>query len=305
MSTALHPDYPDAEAIDAWCDELYARALGLDYTAEVLAVEGPKHAVPRHVYDPRYVRFDLQDQPSFYGYWQRAPGPRPAPLLLHVPGYGGEMSAHPELVQAGFNVLHINPLGYCTPDGFDLSRQANNTWPVLPDTAASHGERGYVDWLTQALVAARWAESQESVCAGRIGCFGTSQGGGGALLLGSLLREKGIRAVAADLPFLTNFPLMSKYPNLGAYGLVLGEGEPTAGAWRGLGFIDTLSHAHRLDMPVLLTAGTADVTTPPESIKSLFEVLPGTRSYMEFAGLEHGYTPHFIPLANTWFRLYL
>ncbi|GEM_PF-2223529 len=31
----------------------------------------------------------------------------PAPLVVHTPGYGEEMSMHPELARY-FNVLHIN-----------------------------------------------------------------------------------------------------------------------------------------------------------------------------------------------------
>ncbi len=304
MPQPIHPEYPTPEGIDSWCDELISGSEGLNYTASVVEHEAPKEAMPRHTPDPHYVRFEIPDQPVFYGYWQPVQGPGPAPLLLHVPGYGAEMSAHPELVQAGYNVLHINPLGYCTPDGYDLSKQVNDFWPVLPDTAASEGKQGYVDWLSQALVAARWAVEQDSVSADRVGCFGTSQGGGGSLLLGSLLKGKGVRAVAADLPFLTNFPLMATLPTPGAYGVVLSGEGPSPGGWRGLGFIDTLSHAHRLNMPVMLTAAKDDEATPPASIEALFDRLPGIRSYTEMEG-GHCYRAELIPLATAWFRLYL
>ncbi len=58
-------------------------------------------------------------------------------------------------------------------------------------------------------------------------------------------------------------------------------------------------------MPVLLTAGAADGTCPPANILSLFERLPGTRSYTELAGQGHGYTQPFLHLARAWFRLYV
>lgn len=304
MST-LHPDYPNSAAIDAWCSALYDRAAGLACSAEQIEPQFPAQPRSRHTAGTNYIRFEIEGQPTFFGYWQPVPFSGPAPLLLHVPGYGAEMSAHPELVQAGFNVLHVNPLGYCTPDGHDESRKLDGHWPVLPETAASEGAGGYVDWLAQALVALRWALDQECVAPMRVGCFGTSQGGGCALLLGSLLRMHGVKAVAADLPFLTNFPLMSGHPNPGAYGLVLNDKPMTPGGWRALGFIDTLSHAHRLDCPVLLTAGTADDATPPASVHSLFDRLPATRSYTELAGQAHGYTAQFLTLATSWFRLYL
>ena len=77
-----------------------------------------------------------------------------------------------------------------------------------------------------------------------------------------------------------------------------------ARGWRALGFIDTISHARRLTVPVLLTAGSDDATCPPDTIESLFEVLPGTRSYSLLSGVGHGYTEEFLPLASAWFRLY-
>ena len=132
----------------------------------------------------------------------------PAPLLIHLPGYGAEMSAHPELVAAGYNVLHINPLGYATPNGPDETKVVNGAWPVLPETVTTCGKKGYCDFLTQAVAAARWACAQPCVQANRLATLGTSQGGGTALLLGSLLAGRGVKAVAADVPFLTDFPRM-------------------------------------------------------------------------------------------------
>ena len=75
-------------------------------------------------------------------------------------------------------------------------------------------------------------------------------------------------------------------------------------AWRALGFIDTLSHARRLTLPVMLTAGGEDTACPPATIESLFEKLPATRMYCHLHGQEHDYTQEFIALAAAWFRLY-
>ena len=73
----------------------------------------------------------------------------PAPLLVHTPGYGGEMSMHPELAQY-FNVLHINPLGYTTPEGKDENcppETIENLFLQLKGTKSythfSHLDHGY------------------------------------------------------------------------------------------------------------------------------------------------------------------
>jgi cephalosporin-C deacetylase-like acetyl esterase len=137
--------------------------------------------------------------------------------------------------------------------------------------------------------------------------------GGTSLVLSSVMRGRGVKAVAADLPFLTHFPMMSAMKYTDAYSLAftrleqLQKEDPgkLPQAWHALGYIDTVSHAHRLTMPVLLTAGGADAVCPPCTIKALFELLPSTRSYTELADQGHAYTVPFLPLARAWFGLHV
>lgn len=305
-------NYPTADEVDAWCEDILARAEGAALSAELLE-DGtyPFQVGVRHT-PARFVRFSSPELGEWFGIWQPCPSGR-GPLLVHVPGYGAEMSAHPELVADGFNVLHVNPLGYATPSGPDESQREDETWPVLPDTVRTCGERGYVDWLAQAAAAAVWALGLPAVDEGRYATFGSSQGGGGALLLASIFSGRGARACAADVTFLTGFSMAVAKDNPGAYELALATlrelAEKSPGsvgdAWRAIGFVDTLSHAYRLAMPVLLTAGLEDETCPADQIRALFEALPGTRSYTELAGQGHAYTQPFLHLARAWFRLYV
>lgn len=252
----------------------------------------------------RYVRIHSKVTPPFYLFWQPAHCD-PAPLLVHLPGYGAEFAEHPELVATGFHVMHVSPLGYMTPYGPDESKRAEHGhWPVLPDTVSSAARAGYFDWLLAAALAVRWAEEHEQVASQRISFFGTSQGGGAALLLASMFRDHGVRCAAADLPFLTNFPMANWR---GAYETaLLGKSknmEPSA-LWHAVGYIDTMSHSRRLSLPVLLTAGGRDDVCPPETIFSLFHKLEGTKSLTFLREGEHRYSREFIPLAAAWFRLY-
>ncbi len=304
--------YPASEEVDAWCAHILRRAQDLRFKVDTSIAP---------VYDFRlgvrhtggvYLHCVTEGLGEFYCFWQPCPSGG-GPVLVHVPGYGAEMSAHPELVADGYNVLHVNPLGYATPHGPDEAKKEGDSWPVLPETVRSRGKKGYVDWLTQAAAMALWARSQDGVDAARYAFFGTSQGGGTALLLASILRDEGVRAVAADVPFLVNFPLAAEAEFPGAYGLVLDplrkiserHPEEAAAAWKAIGFVDTISHAHRLSMPTLLTAGKLDETCTAANIRSLFEMLPGTRSYTELAGQGHAYTTAFLHLARAWFRLYV
>jgi cephalosporin-C deacetylase-like acetyl esterase len=305
------PDYPSSEEVDAWCEELLSRTEGR-------SVEGRQ--LDSEVYDFKlgvrhtsgvYVAFESPGAETFYGFWQPAPSGK-GPILFHLPGYGAEMSAHPELVSSGFNVLHVNPLGYATPDGPATDRQVAGVWPVMPDTAASLGRKGYVDWLSDAILAVRWGLAQQCVEADRFAFFGSSQGGGTSLLLASIFRDRGVRCVATDVPAFINVPSIgSRNPCqrealLGPIDRIAAERPADLpAAWKALGYVDPLNHAHRLTMPVLLTAGAVDTTCLPENIRALFDVLPGTRSYTEIEAQAHGYTRHFLQLARAWFLLHV
>jgi cephalosporin-C deacetylase-like acetyl esterase len=119
-----------------------------------------------------------------------------------------------------------------------------------------------------------------------------------------MFKDKGVRCVAADVPFLTNFPMAN---GRGAYGNAknaLDKLDSTDVGWRALGFIDTLSHAGRLTIPVLLTAGGQDLACPAETVESLFHALPGCKSYTYLSNSVHRYTHEFLSLVMAWFRLY-
>ena len=301
----IHPNYPTAQDIDLWCDQLFNRALQTKLEVSITDNHGYEPALGRfNAADVnRYIEFTEEDGQKFYAYWQPTFSKK-APLAVHIPGYGAEFHEHPELVSQGFNVLHVEPMGYCTPEGRqEHLKNGNDSWPVLPDTVSSKGEKGYTIWLKQVIMATQWAIKHFDLDQ-RVSFFGTSQGGAGALLLTSIYKDKGVQTVCADVPFLTNFPLANFR---GAYEKVkqgiAGE-TPNAEEWYTIGHFDTMSHAHRLVVPVLLTAGEIDYTTPPETIKSLFEILPSTRSYTELKGVGHRYTKEFIPLTTAWFRLH-
>jgi cephalosporin-C deacetylase-like acetyl esterase len=298
--------YPTETEVDAWLEEIWQQATETDCKAEPLSEHGFGHQVGvRHVKGYQYVRFSPHGMDPFYGYWQPAPS-GPAPLLIHTPGYGAEMSVHPDLVMQGYNVLHVNPLGYSTPMGANEAKKQNDTWPVLSDTILSRGKEGYHDWLINCVLAIHWAQRQKSVLADRVSFFGTSQGGGGSMLLGSLYQNRGVRSVAADVPWMANFPLYSKLDvewGKDIFSSIHAMQNPATG-WYALGLIDALSHVRRLTIPVMLVAGGEDTTCPPATIESVFAELGSTRLFYDLDGQGHDYTQEFIAVASAWFRLY-
>jgi cephalosporin-C deacetylase-like acetyl esterase len=301
--------YPSDKEVDNWIEEIWSEGNKIDFKVEPLVRDYTTHKAEfRHIKRCQYIKFSIKGMNDFYGYWQPAIS-YPAPLLIHVPGYGAEFSSHPNLVFEGYNVLHITPLGYVTPDTVNESLKQNGHWPVLPQTAISKAKEGYKQWFIECIVAIRWSQKQKEVLPNRISFFGTSQGGGCSLILGSIYKDRGVRCVAADVPFLTNFPLASTYdyPDGGSYNVAFSRikelKDPSEG-WYALGFIDTLSHARRLTVPVMLTSGGLDKLCPAETINTLFEKLPGTKLYFHIPEQTHEYTQQFMMIATSWFRLY-
>jgi len=299
--------YPTPEEIDAWIDELRNDAEHIACQAEILPAQEPPfqcglfHGRGRF----RYVKFTPEGMTPFFGWYMPALS-QPAPLLVHTPGYGAEIALYPELSAMGFSIIHVNPLGYATPSGADNQKMdaALGWWPLLPDTILGKDRGTYREWLLDCIMAIRWCSKQPAIIPGRISFFGSSQGGGAALLLGSMYAGRGVRCVAADEPFLTNFPLAKTTSTFRMGFETLEKMTDQAGAWKRLGFVDTMSHVHRLNIPVLLTSGAADTVCPSATIESLFEKLPSTKAYHKIAGEEHAYTAAFPLMAGAWFRIH-
>jgi cephalosporin-C deacetylase-like acetyl esterase len=293
----------DKKRIDSFAEEVYrAGAIPCKVNIEKIDPFEP-YIYPFHVITQnRYVQFEPPKRSPFYGYFQPCFN-KAAPLLIHTPGYGGEMSIHPELTDS-FCVLHVNPLGYVTPSGKDKNKMTmDGLGSVFIDTILSEGRGGYFDWLSDCVTAIEWARNQPEVLKDRLTFFGTSQGGGAALLLGSIYSGKGTKCAAADQPFLTDFALANE---LGAYsmGKNLYAHLSRQKALDALYNFDTINHVHRYNFPVLLTSGGRDVVCSPDTIQSLFSKLNGTRLYVHFEHLEHGYNKEFISLAKAWFNIY-
>jgi cephalosporin-C deacetylase-like acetyl esterase len=303
--------YPTLEEIDGYWREVLS-----EVPSQVEPVETrEREALPSYTYDrhteARWLKFAGVDGTEFWCLWQPCNRPGRRKTLIHVPGYGTETSAHPSLIHAGYNVMHVNPRGYCGPDGFANSewRSAEGAATVLYRNLDKPKEYGYRFWFQDAVIAVRWLQAQPNV-ADRFGFFGSSQGGGGSLLLASILAtEEIVGAVAADVPYLTNFRLAFEKDNRGGYETVFSQlpkdEDQFRQSFRTLGYVDTIAHAPRMNYPVLLTIGADDETCPAYSIYPLYEELPNTRAVVELHGQGHAYTPPFPSLAEMWFKLYL
>ncbi len=163
----------------------------------------------------------------------------------------------------------------------------DGNWPVLDRTARGL-KGGYADWLSDCLLAIRWALQQPGVLP-QMSLFGTSQRWRRLPLLASILGGK-VRCVCADLPFLTDFPATELEGP--AYSILKPAYEETDHTlfWNQLGYVDTLSHAHRINVPVMLSAGGLDNTCPPKTIEHLFSELDCTKQYTFSKNVVHTFS---------------
>lgn len=294
--------YPSKHEIDLWADTMMQTALCCHITGTFMEDSpistsfgnGPNALVNR------YIKFVRDKSHVFYGYWQPA-FRQPAPLLVNLPGYGGCINLHPQLSDDGYNILHISPLGYVWPNGECKDIKQNNNWPVLQNTALGLPD-GYESWLIDCVLAIRWTLAHLDILDQRVSLYGTSQGGGTALILASLLQN--IRCVCADLPFLTAFPQTGLQGD--AYGLLQAafQQEEPALFWRRLGYIDTLSHTHRLHMPVMLSCAGQDTVCPPDTIMRLFDCLQGTKQLTFLKNGVHTHSRESMYLFRCWCSMY-
>lgn len=297
--------YPSPCEVDAWADALLRRCHKLQISAEILDFNPVTESFgnnPNSLVN-RYVRFILSNGHVFYGYWQPAMK-QPAPLLINLPGYGSCISFHPQINDDGYNILHISPLGYVEPSRVHREQfQKVGTWPVLHNTAMGL-PGGYEDWLVDCLMAIDWAKKLPQCLQDRVSLFGTSQGGGGALLLASVLQNQ-IRCVCADLPFLTAFPLTQLEG--AAYGILQQayRSIPPELFWNRLGYVDTLSHGRRIQVPVMLSSGGQDTVCPSKTIEMLYQKLPNiSKQYTYLKDNVHTHSRQSMVLFRSWLALH-
>ncbi len=300
--------YPGLEEVEEWLSDIYESGSSTAYSVSGSCSGFDEKLWIAHLKGASYIRFEPENRRPFFCYWQPSPFGK-APLLVHTPGGGAEIVIHPEIAMQGYNILHINPLGYMTPNGHDPDVIPDRSKPpVIYETIISDARKGYREWLTDCVIAIGWAFRQQSVNDDGISFFGTSQGGFGALILSSLFRDKGVRCVAAEEPFAVDFPLVKNNLRSAAYDMVfdaISEMDDTRRGWHAAGMIDVISHVSRLDIPVLLTAGGNDELCPAEAIESLFRLLPAEKMYFYNKDQPHEFSPKFVNLVISWLKMHI
>ena len=230
---------------------------------------------------------------------------KPAPALILLPGYAtSRLTPGIGLSKQGYAVLRVQVRGY------DVDQESypkdNGSYATIgidsPETyiyreIVCHCIRG-VDFL-----ASRKGEVDNK----RIGAMGGSQGGGLSIMLAGL--DKRIKFVAANVPFMSNWPLAMKVtgnPTREIVWYINKHSEKKDRVMRTVSFFDTMNVAAGIDIPVILSAGYWDRTCPVNTIYGLYRKL-GTKDkkLCVYPYLDHPEVGHqFGTEQNSWLKKY-
>lgn len=176
--------------------------------------------------------------------------------------------------------------------GFEVDRSSyplENSWYILDGISAPE-DYVYRGIVGHALRGLDFLATRAEVDASRLGVMGASQGGGLSLLVAGL--DKRVAAVAADFPFLTDWPDSIKEAARSPYADVrrrLADHPEEAGAAQTtLSYFDTADVADRIEVPTLVQAGGKDGTCPPAPVRRMFGKLKAkAKTLKEYPNADH------------------
>lgn len=210
----------------------------------------------------------------------------PLPVVLHIPGYISEPAILKAWARRGYFAVDLAPRGKRRADS-----AVNPGFPGLlvdritdPDTYAYRGL--YMDVMRGIDVLAALPD----VDAGRLGVFGSSQGGGLGIVAGAL-RPDMVRCIAAGCPYLCGIAESPKlthsypYEEINEYLRIRPDHrrlvEETVAYYDGMNF------APAVRAPLLMHVGMADDVCPPETAFAVYRELRCAKRMLAYSDCGH------------------
>ena len=291
---ALQKDPPASrEEIESFWRATLQRAAKEPLEAEVEPVKEP---LPYRKFRVTYRSLGNIKVRAYLGVPIRGEGPeRPLPCIVTAPGYGGsQQGVMLDDCQRGYAVLQVYPRSQGeSAELWKIDGPDKLTWRA--DQPEGYYYQGaYVDVIR----GIDYLLSRTDIDASRVGAMGTSQGGGIVLAVGAL--DPRVKAVAAHVPFLCDMRRAALIPGALVRTLLERHGALNARTLRTLDYFDPVSLAEGLRAPVLLSSGGQDLICPPETIRSVFDRLPGIKSIVVYPALPHTSSADFYRMGWEW-----
>ena len=296
---ALQKDPPASrEEIEIFWRATLQRAANEPLEAEVEPVKEP---LPYQKFRVTFRSLGNIKVRAYLGVPIRGEGPpRTLPCIVTAPGYGGsQQGVMLDDCQRGYAVLQVYPRSQGeSADLWKIDGPDKLTWRV--DQPEGYYYQGaYVDVIR----GIDYLLSRIDIDASRVGAMGTSQGGGIVLAVGAL--DPRVKAVAAHVPFLCDMRRAARLPGALVKTLLERHGALSARTLRTLDYFDPASLAEGLRAPVLLSSGGQDTVCPPETIRSVFDRLPGIKSIVVYPALPHTSSGDFYRMGWEWMNRHL
>lgn len=214
------------------------------------------------------------------------------PAIVTAPGYGGwEFGQTLSECQRGYLMLQVYPRGQGeSTDAWTGSTDEGYLLRGIDDPAQYFYRGAFMDLLR----GVDYLCTRDDVDPARLGMMGTSQGGG--LVLSAAALDPRVRAVVAHVPFFCDMAHNAAFA---------GSELSTPEALRTFAWFDPAELAPNLHAPTLLSAGGQDTTCPPETIRAVFDRLPGKKALYHDPELTHTSSGDFYRMAWEWMGRYL
>ncbi|MFH0964110.1 MAG: acetylxylan esterase [Planctomycetota bacterium] len=222
------------------------------------------------------------------------------PAVVYFPGYGGQVWDRSDFARRGFVAFAASPRGGTLSD----PEYRENVPSMLTHGITAPAEYAFRGAYVDAVQAMSFVRGLAEVDCERVYAMGASCGA--ALAIAAAALGRGVRAVSAECPFMTDFPYVADHVQAGPYGEVVrfvkDHQEMREAALSTLAYFDTVSLAPEVNVPTILSYGEADVVCPPATIRRLFDALRCVKAIVAYPGRTHDRGGDFLELSLRWFE---
>lgn len=226
--------------------------------------------------------------------------PQLLPAIVTAPGYGGfQQGVMLDECQRGYAILQVFPRSQGpSAELWKIGGPEKLTWNLNEPNKAYY-QGAYADVLR----GIDYLLSRSDIDRERIGIVGTSQGGGIALAVGAL--DPRVKAVVAHLPFLCDMRRAARLEGSLVKKLLDQAKANDDRHLKVLEYFDPLHLVPALKAPVLMSSGGEDKVCPAETIRAVFDRVPGVKSLFHDPNLTHTSSVRFYAMTWAWFAAYI
>jgi len=238
---------------------------------------------------------------------RKRPEDAPVPIVVNIHGYQGSKGMpedHAAWTMMGYAVLAIDVRGQSGDTGNNLPQSHGMTKGWMTQGILDHESSYYRALSIDCLRAVRLAMQLPETDGSRVYVVGASQGGGLALVVSAI--EPRIKAAVAHVPnmcYMDYSILNSTGSVTEAAAFVTGSPERLPDVLRTLSYFDVMNLAHRIKIPVRVSAGLKDLICMPESIFAAYNRIASPDKAIEvhpFMG--HATPPGYKQAAHSFFE---